>query len=530
MFLGLPVARAGDDRGPRVGAARRRRPEQRRRAAAGQRPPPPRRPRRGTRTRPGRPCRTPSTDSPSTGSSPTGTAPSRRWLREDRDGLRARQPARRSRWGRRRRTERPRGPLAAGLARLGHDRDRVHPAGRPTRPRPGADAVRRHGGQRRRPVPPSACRRTSCCPTSTTFAAGIAQDWAEHGRPDVVHAHFWMSGLAALAAGRRAGVPVAQTFHALGTVKRRHQGACDTSPPERLRLERGLAEEVDLVIATCADEVAELAAMGVPTGHGRRRAVRRRHRSTSRRATAARRHLPPRRGPRLLVVGRLVERKGVDVAVRALTRGAGRRPRRRRRTARGRAGPRRRGPPPAPRGRGRRRRGPRAPRRAGAARGHARGLPLGRPRPRRPLVRAVRHHAARGMPPAGGPSSGRQSAGCSTASRTAAPGCSSRPGTSRPSAAPSPRCSGIPRPPAGWGSERAGAPSSASTGTSWRAAPRSCSASWSAGAGTRTDRRAVRPRCPGSPSTPPSWPGGAGAPSRPRKSWSAAGARSSRAC
>ncbi len=99
------------------------------------------------------------------------------------------------------------------------------------------------------------------------LAAGIERDWAEHGRPDVVHAHFWMSGLAALAAGRRAGVPVAQTFHALGTVKRRHQGAGDTSPPERLGLEARVAEEVDLVIATCADELAELAAMGVPTGH-----------------------------------------------------------------------------------------------------------------------------------------------------------------------------------------------------------------------------------------------------------------------
>src|SRR5690606_33430888 len=60
-------------------------------------------------------------------------------------------------------------------------------------------------------------------------------------------------------------VPVVQTFHALGTVKRRHQGDGDTSPASRVRLERALGRAVDTVIATCADEVAELAAMGVPS-------------------------------------------------------------------------------------------------------------------------------------------------------------------------------------------------------------------------------------------------------------------------
>ena len=34
------------------------------------------------------------------------------------------------------------------------------------------------------------------------------------------------------------GLPVAQTFHALGVVKRRYQGDADTSPPERLAVER----------------------------------------------------------------------------------------------------------------------------------------------------------------------------------------------------------------------------------------------------------------------------------------------------
>src|SRR3954447_6263193 len=60
------------------------------------------------------------------------------------------------------------------------------------------------------------------------LADGICRDWAGLV-PDVVHAHFWMSGLAAIQASRRAGaaepIAVVQTFHALGSVKRRHQGS-----------------------------------------------------------------------------------------------------------------------------------------------------------------------------------------------------------------------------------------------------------------------------------------------------------------
>ena len=58
----------------------------------------------------------------------------------------------------------------------------------------------------------------------------LVRDWARTGAPDLVHAHFWMSGLAARRAAEAHRIPVVQTFHALGAVKRRHQGAADTSP------------------------------------------------------------------------------------------------------------------------------------------------------------------------------------------------------------------------------------------------------------------------------------------------------------
>jgi glycosyltransferase involved in cell wall biosynthesis len=139
--------------------------------------------------------------------------------------------------------------------------------------------------------------------------------------PDVVHAHFWMSGLASLLALRDLPeIPSVQTYHALGVVKQRHQGSHDTSPPTRIDVERSIGRRVDRVIATCADEVSELVAMGVP----RRRIcvvpcgvdTHALHPDELLGAPEA-----PSRAARhrLVALGRLVPRKGVDDVVRALT-------------------------------------------------------------------------------------------------------------------------------------------------------------------------------------------------------------------
>jgi D-inositol-3-phosphate glycosyltransferase len=98
-------------------------------------------------------------------------------------------------------------------------------------------------------------------PYMDDFADDLARVWVRE-RPDLVHSHFWMSGKAALAAARPLGIPVVHTFHALGVVKRRHQGAKDTSPPERMGVERGILKRADRIIATCSDEVFELVRLG----------------------------------------------------------------------------------------------------------------------------------------------------------------------------------------------------------------------------------------------------------------------------
>ncbi|HMC40633.1 MAG TPA: glycosyltransferase [Acidimicrobiales bacterium] len=145
------------------------------------------------------------------------------------------------------------------------------------------------------------------------FATVLGERWAA-ARPDVAHAHFWMSGLATLLAAPRLGIPVVQTFHALGTVKRRHQGDADTSPPDRIDTERRLLAESDHIIATCQDEVAELERMGGPGG-GVSTIPCGVDLGLFRPEGPA---LPRRSRRRAAVIGRLVPRKGVADAIEAL--------------------------------------------------------------------------------------------------------------------------------------------------------------------------------------------------------------------
>jgi glycosyltransferase involved in cell wall biosynthesis len=158
--------------------------------------------------------------------------------------------------------------------------------------------------------PPSDVPKDELLPHLPSFTRYLRTRWLEEP-VDLVHAHFWMSGIVSVEAARGMGVPVVQTFHALGSVKRRYQGARDTSPHSRVRLERALCRHVTHVIATCRDEVEELVALDLPRGKA----------SVIPCGVDVDSFRPLARGagrPRLLAVGRLVERKGVGDVVRAL--------------------------------------------------------------------------------------------------------------------------------------------------------------------------------------------------------------------
>lgn len=200
--------------------------------------------------------------------------------------------------------------LATHLCARGHDvtvftrRDNTSPRRRLTAPSGYAVDLVPAG-------PPTDIPKDELLPYMPAFGEYLTERLAME-RFDVIHAHFWMSGLAAVSAARKHHIPVVQTYHALGTVKRRQQGDRDSSPAARIALESALCNQVDHVIATCRDEVTELESMGlapgrvsvVPCGVDVR--------------SASPPPLPSNERPRLLVLGRLVERKGVGNVVEAL--------------------------------------------------------------------------------------------------------------------------------------------------------------------------------------------------------------------
>ncbi|MGW0519749.1 glycosyltransferase [Crossiella sp. NPDC003009] len=73
--------------------------------------------------------------------------------------------------------------------------------------------------------------------------------------PDLVHAHCWTAGLAALMAAADAGAPLVQTYHGL-----------DAGQSDRHTIERMLGRKARLVLAGDNDERDRLVRMGVPRG------------------------------------------------------------------------------------------------------------------------------------------------------------------------------------------------------------------------------------------------------------------------
>lgn len=207
--------------------------------------------------------------------------------------------------------------LSAALTRLGHDVT-VY-----TR-RDGSDAptvVSAPSGYRVQLVnagPPSRIPKDDIFSYLDEFADELFDAFLRD-RPDVVHAHFWMSALASILSTKPLRLPVVVTFHALGAVKKQYQGADDTSPASRIAMETVIARHADAVIATSTEESFALIRMGtrrndvtvIPCGV-----------DVDTFATPAITSLlGTRSAPHLLcAVGRLVARKGFDVAIDALTR------------------------------------------------------------------------------------------------------------------------------------------------------------------------------------------------------------------
>jgi D-inositol-3-phosphate glycosyltransferase len=149
------------------------------------------------------------------------------------------------------------------------------------------------------------------------FAAGVMHDLERRGGADLVHANYWLSGVAGLRLKHDLGLPLVSTFHTLARVKA--EGG-DREPARREKAETDVMACADAICVSSAEEARqltrlygevpgrlEIVAPGVEHaffGPGDRR--------------GARRALGLGDHPVLLFVGRIQPLKGVDVAVRAL--------------------------------------------------------------------------------------------------------------------------------------------------------------------------------------------------------------------
>jgi glycosyltransferase involved in cell wall biosynthesis len=98
-------------------------------------------------------------------------------------------------------------------------------------------------------------------PLMPVFREHISRFAAREGvRYDLVHGNFWMSGWVAAELGAHWDAPMAQIFHATGVTKLREQGGADTSPSERIAVERAIVRAADRLIAQCPVERDELIA------------------------------------------------------------------------------------------------------------------------------------------------------------------------------------------------------------------------------------------------------------------------------
>ncbi len=93
-----------------------------------------------------------------------------------------------------------------------------------------------------------------------TFAAGVQRFARSKGlRYDLIHSHYWLSGLAALDLRDRWNVPVVQMFHTLAVMKNRVARAADErSSEERLQGELRVLRQADWVVAATPAELAQI--------------------------------------------------------------------------------------------------------------------------------------------------------------------------------------------------------------------------------------------------------------------------------
>lgn len=171
--------------------------------------------------------------------------------------------------------------------------------------------------------PPVPIPKEALLPYMPAFAKGIEDFMAKSGGFDIAHAHFFMSGLVAQHLKDRHGLPYVLTFHALGRVRREHQGLADGFPNERIDIEQMLVNQADRIVAECPQDREDLMRLYdadasklcmVPCGCDVEEfKPMNRHRARDQISLKDDEFV-------ILQLGRMVPRKGIDNVIRALSR------------------------------------------------------------------------------------------------------------------------------------------------------------------------------------------------------------------
>ncbi len=172
--------------------------------------------------------------------------------------------------------------------------------------------------------PPTQMHKEQLLPFMPEFADFLVGFCRSERTPyAIVHANFFMSGLACLKVKAALGIALVTTFHALGKVRRIHQGADDGFPDARFEIEEQLVRESDAIVAECPQDAVDLRkhygadparVQIVPCGFDTAEF------SPVDRAAARAALGWPQHPFAVLQLGRLVPRKGIDTVVRALAR------------------------------------------------------------------------------------------------------------------------------------------------------------------------------------------------------------------
>lgn len=210
--------------------------------------------------------------------------------------------------------------LAGELARLGVASDLYTRAASPHLPpvvevQPGVRVIHLAAGPPK-PLPKQLLPRHLCALVCALLRAG-----EQHGPYDLLHSHYWLSGLVARLARERRDLPFVHSSHTLGRVKNLALAEGDSpEPPNRLAGEERVVAAADLLLASTPVEARKLVDLygAVP---GKIRVV-------PPGVDASRFHPGDRAAARaalgltshhlLAFVGRLQPLKAPDVAVRAL--------------------------------------------------------------------------------------------------------------------------------------------------------------------------------------------------------------------